>query len=94
MANIDDLENRVSGCEARLASLDVASSYNTNRLQNAEGKTDNFTARIATLEERINHMPTKEFIVKTVIGSLTILGLIITFQDRLRARLRMGLRGF
>lgn len=44
----------------------------------------------ATMLERVSHLPTKSFIVTTVIAGLTLVGLLITFQSQIQAFLKVS----
>jgi hypothetical protein len=41
--------------------------------------------RMATLEERVTHLPSKEFIVGAVIAALTIAGALLTIAPKLQS---------
>lgn len=42
---------------------------------------------IATLSERIAHLPSKDFIVKVVVGSLSVFGALSLFGSQIKAAL-------
>lgn len=70
------------GMEPRINRLETRIDLVTDRL----GTVD---VSIATLTERIAHLPSKEFIVKTVVGTGTLLGVVTIFGEKLK-----GLLGF
>lgn len=43
---------------------------------------------LATLTERVNHLPTKGFIVTATLSTMAVLGALITFQDQIRSIFR------
>jgi len=46
-------------------------------------KLSDVPATLATLTERVSHLPTKEYLVKVVVGSLALIAALITFSDKL-----------
>ena len=65
------------------------------RLTRLEGqydklRDDNVAIResLATLNERVAHLPSKEFIVKVVGGALAIIAALATFAEKLQALVR------
>ena len=76
---------RISALESRVTAIETQIGYLTARVDRAEGKLDAFADRITRAEEKINHLPSKGFIVTAVMGALALLGALILFQANLRA---------
>lgn len=62
------------------------------RLDRLQARFDKFTddmsttkQDIATLKERVAHLPTKEFIIKALMGSLAVIAGMIAFAEKLQA---------
>jgi len=76
---------RVSAVESRAASLEAQVTYLNIRADRLEAKADSFGDRLARLEERVAHLPTKELVVRIAIGAVIALSAILVFADTIRA---------
>ena len=82
-----DMEPRVAVLEAHVghikedvSSIKVASERTRSEITEAR-------VELGKLEERVSHLPSKEFIVKTVVAVLGVLGALITFQQQIQKAL-------
>lgn len=79
------MEPRIARLEAQMGAVD-------GRLTKVEGKLDQVDSRlravetaVATLTERVAHLPSKGFIVTAVSVPAGLIAALILFVDRLRA---------
>ncbi len=68
------IEDRLEKVEAKLEKVD-------DRLRGVE-------TGVATLSERVAHLPSKGFIVRALLASLAIIAALITFQDQVQGFFR------
>jgi hypothetical protein len=85
------------GMEPRVAKLE-ASVENIQR-DIADIKTDvrefrngigGLNVSVATMTERVSHLPTKDFIVKTVIAVLAVVAALVVFQGNIQTFLKLA----
>lgn len=69
------------GMEPRIARLEAQMEH----VQGALLKLSDVPANLATLIERVAHLPTKEYLVKVTLGSLAIIAALVTFSDKLHS---------
>jgi hypothetical protein len=77
----DGMEPRVARLEADVEHIktdigDIKSDIRSLNVLMTEARTN-----IATLTERVSHLPTKEFIVKSVMTSLAVITALVVFQS-------------
>jgi hypothetical protein len=73
-----DMERRIERLEDKVDSLD-------QRLGDRVGKVEQ---GLATLAERVAHLPSKGFIVQSLIASLAVVAGLIAFGEKLQALVR------
>ena len=75
---------RVGALESRSATVAAQVDYLIKRLDRIEVKLDALSERTTRTDERVNHLPSKEQVVKIAIGTVTVLGALVTFQGQIR----------
>ncbi len=89
-------EDKIGEIDAPLNGGDGGGTYDDmeRRVTKLEDKVDKLIDRatavevsIATLSERIAHLPSKDFIVKVVVGSLSAFGALSLFSTQIKAAL-------
>ncbi|MGY3610442.1 MULTISPECIES: hypothetical protein [unclassified Bradyrhizobium] len=78
------LDARLATVESRVASLETLSTVANPKLDRVEDKFFTLTERVAKLEERVSHLPSKDFIVKAVITTITIVTGVIGFLPKIQ----------
>lgn len=66
------------GMDDRLARIEA-------RIDRQADKLADIDVRMATLTERVAHLPGKGFIVQALIGALTVIALLVAFGEKLQA---------
>ena len=74
--------------EPRIAKLEASFSHMERDV--AELRTDmrDVRDRLTRIETRVDHLPTKGFIVTSVVVTLAVMTALITFQDRVQRLVR------
>ncbi|MGV0876934.1 hypothetical protein V6767_07285 [Martelella sp. FLE1502] len=78
-----DMEGRVAKLEANVENIDRSL---TETRKDARDIRD----RVIRIEEKINHLASKGFIVTAVISAMALLGAWITFQDKIQNLLSLN----
>lgn len=81
---------RITTLESQSARLDARLGQVETRLDRADVKLDNVLDRLARLEERVSHLPTKEVVVKMILGGLAVVTAITVFQGKIQALLGLA----
>lgn len=82
---------RISELERRVARLDAQVEFRESRNDRAEGKIDGIVERLARLEERVAHLPSKEAVVRIALGTIAFLTAVLVFQSRIQGLLGITL---
>ncbi len=87
MERLTRLEGKVDHLDWRMGQMD-------GRMDRLEGRMDGIDSRlrsvevgIATLAERVAHLPSKGFIVAALLTGFAIMGALISFQDQIQGLL-------
>lgn len=89
---VDGLSTNAWSIEPRVARLEASVAHIEHDIQ--EVKTDirelrvdmgGVKERLARLEEKVSHLPSKGFIVTSLLLTLAVLAGLITFQDRVQS---------
>ena len=75
---------RFISLEGRLATLETQAGFSASRTDRSEGKIDALSERVTRLEERISHLPTKDWMVKITLGALAFFAAITVFQSKIQ----------
>ncbi len=70
--------------ESRLAKLEASISYIEKNLTETRSDTRDVRDRTIRLEEKVNHLPSKGFIVSSLMTVLALLTALIVFQQHIR----------
>jgi len=82
----DDGREYPNGMEARVAKLEAHMEHVRSELAKlAQMPTD-----LAVLRNRVDHLPSKSFIVTAVTGATGLIGAVVLFADRLRVLIGAG----
>lgn len=81
------VETRLEGLDSRMGRLEVRMDRLEGRMDGIDGRLRGVETGLATLTERVAHLPSKSFIVTGLLTSLAILTALALFQDRLQALL-------
>lgn len=79
------VDGRVARLEAHVAHIQSDVGEVKQRLTGIEGRVGAVEVNLATLVKRVAHLPSKGFIVKTVVTVGAILGALTLFPDQIRA---------
>jgi hypothetical protein len=68
-----------------IAKIQLDGEYTKKSLSGLEGDMRDLRERMTRLEVRVDHLPTKGFIVAAVIATLTIVGALVTIAPKLQS---------
>ncbi|KQW23062.1 hypothetical protein ASC80_07020 [Afipia sp. Root123D2] len=80
----DQLLGKLATLENRVVGLETHNTISNPKLDRVEDKSNSLAERIAKLEERVNHLPSKEMMVAIALGTITTLTAIFTFLEKIR----------
>lgn len=75
--NFPDMEPRVKALETHM-------EYVRRDLE----RLASVPADLATVKERVSHLPTKEYLVRLIIGALALIAALVTFGEKLQSLVR------
>jgi len=78
------MEARVARLEADVEHIKTDIGDIKSEIQSLSVQTTEVRINIATLTERITHLPTKGFIVKTVLVALAVIAALFVFQSNIQ----------
>lgn len=73
----------MNGLEPRVAKLEAHMEHVLETTRSTASDMKNARERLATLEEKVDHLPSKEYIVKTVVGTGAVLGVLTIFGPKI-----------
>ncbi|MEC5292094.1 hypothetical protein VSX64_15250 [Aurantimonas sp. C2-6-R+9] len=79
------------GMEPRVAKLEASVAHIERDVTELRTDMRDVRDRLSRIETRVDHLPSKGFVVSSVILTLAILTAVITFQDRIQQFVRQPL---
>ena len=73
------------GMEARVAKLEADVGHLVKQVDKIDARTEQMPSKLATLEERMAHLPSKGFIVGVVITAMTAMVALLTILSKIGA---------
>jgi hypothetical protein len=67
--------------EARIAKLEA----HVEHILSAVSKLEDLPTKVAVLEERVSHLPTKGWMMTALLGGLTVIAALIAFSEKIHA---------
>jgi hypothetical protein len=75
------------GMEPRIARLEAHTDHLLKGTEELKADMRNVRDRLAAIEVRVDHLPSKGFIVTVVLAALAVIGAMIGFQESLQSLL-------
>jgi uncharacterized coiled-coil protein SlyX len=79
------IDGRLSNVEAKISAQDAELRGLSARVDKAEPKLEDLMQKIVRLDERVSHLPSKEYIVRIALGTLALIGAIVVFSNQIRS---------
>jgi len=73
------------GMEAHVAKIEASMDHMQRDVADFKSDMRDVRDRLARVEERVSHLPSKGFIVAVVITAFTLIGLLTAFQPAIRS---------
>lgn len=70
--------------EPRVKALETHMEYVRRDLE----RLSSVPADLATVKERVSHLPTKEYLVRLIVGALALIAALVTFGEKLQSLVR------
>lgn len=70
--------------DGRLAKVEASVEHAQRDNSDLRGDMRDVRDRLARLETKVDHLPSKGFIVAVVIGALTVVAALVTFAEKLQ----------
>lgn len=85
MERLAIVETKLTGVEGRMDRLETRMDRLEGRMDGIDGRLRGVETGLATLTERVAHLPSKGFMVTGFILALTVMTGLITFADKLQS---------
>ena len=79
------MEARLARLEAHMEHVHTDLSGLKQNVSSVDGRLRSVETGLATLTERVSHLPSKGFIVSALITSLAVIAAMLAFQDQIKA---------
>ncbi len=75
--------------EARVARLETHVEYIKRDVSDLKADVRELRTDMATVKERVNHLPTKELMISALLGTIAALSAIMLLADQIKAALHL-----
>lgn len=80
-----DMEQRIAKLEVKVDHIAAAVGTLTGRVDKMDDRLRGVEVNLATLTERVAHLPSKGFIVNALLAALAVVAALTLFQTKLQA---------